>query len=467
MVKKLLKKLIGLKSNNIITNSNNNALDKYNKIPHLSDQKTTEQIKDKTVILRVDYDVPIKLNKNNKSYSILDNNKIKQTIPTIKHLLKNNCKIVILTHLREPNGHEDKYSTKKIAKELEILINPNKKSKQKPKKSKKQTNNKTKTTKITFLSDCIGKDIKEKIKRAKQKSIFLCENLRFYKEENENNDLFAHSLAELGDFYINDAFSISHYKQSSITKLPRDLPNSSGFLLEKELKHKLRLLKPRKPCIWLMGGTNFQKLNTIKKAIKCNSTNIILVGGALAFPFLKAKGYNIGHSLSNSKATDLAKQILNLKEAKDKLILPTDFITSTDSKTWCNQVPRAKLASNSKTTLRKVNNIKSYETAFDIGPESTRLFGHYIKQAKTIVINGPMGQIEQKKYQTTTKQLLTQIAKQSKTHQSFSIIGGKDSTRFLRSLKLEKDISHVSLGGGALMTFLNNKHLPGLDALVK
>ena len=422
MIKKLLSKFEKSRGQN------------YENIPHLADYN----LKNKTILLRTDYNVPIKQNKNRKQFTILDDFKIKISIPTIKYLLKQNCKIVIISHLKKPKSHDTSLSLKPIAKRLEKLLS-----------LKKQ--------KVIFLEDCIGKTIQEKIRSKKQKTIFLCENIRFYKEEYENDSAFAHSLAKIGDFYVNEAFSVSHRKHTSIAKLPAILPSAAGFHLEKESTHILRAFKSKRPNIWLLGGAKLDKLDIVLAAL--DHADIILIGGAICFSFLKAKGNNIGQSLVTSKSINDARKILKHKNAK-KIILPIDILVS-------KNIPEKNSNDKTKVYCVPVTEIPNGTIGLDIAEKTTELFSFYLNQSKTVVINGPVGYVENKSFQKGTKKLLELVANKSKNHQTFSIVGGAETTQMVSKLKIQKKISHISTGGGALLTMLSKKKMPGLIALCK
>jgi phosphoglycerate kinase len=374
------------------------------------------------VFLRVDYNVPMKNKK------IVDDSKIKQSLPTIKYLLKNHCTIIIGTHLGRPKGKiVSELKTQILAKKLKELL---------PK------------IKITKLNDCIGKDIKKKIEKSQRNQIFILENLRFYKEEEENDLTFSHSLANLATYYVNDAFAVNHRKHASINAITKFLPSCSGLLLEKEINELNKALQPKKPAIWIMGGAKLNKVNLINQALL--KADYVLIGGALAFSFLKAQGIKTGYSKSDSNSIRIAKKILSLRKAK-KIILPLDFITTEE------------LSPKAKTKIVDYNKIEPQQIALDLGPKTIKLFKHYLRKSNTIVWNGPLGYFEWAKFSNSTKEIGRFIGKLTAT----TICGGGETTEAIKKFHLQHKLTHVSTGGGATLTYLSDKKMPGIIALEK
>ncbi|MBR9683414.1 phosphoglycerate kinase [Candidatus Woesearchaeota archaeon] len=279
-------------------------------------------LRNKTVLVRVDYNVPLKNNK------VTDNTKIKASLLTLRYLLQKECQIVLATHLGRPQGKVvSKLTTTPLIKELKKLL---------PKK-----------TKITKLSDCVGEKIKKRITKGKSKEIFMLENLRFHKEEKANSSAFAYSLASLADFYINDAFAVSHRQHASVDAITKFIPAAQGFLLRKEINHLSKVLKPKKPLVWIIGGIKKDKLTTIKQLAK------------------KADHILIGSGFVNL-----------IKKSTKKIILPLDL----------NQEK-------------------------DIGPKTITLFQSHLKKAKTIVWNGPLGQFEKPPFAVGSKKIARFISR--------------------------------------------------------
>ena len=377
-------------------------------------------IKNKTVFLRVDYNVPF------EKGQIKDDNKIKTSLPTIKFLLKNNCKIIIGTHLGRPKGKvTPQLKVDSLAKILEKML-------------KKR---------VIKFDDCIGKEIKEKISQSKAK-LFMLENLRFYKEEKLNNPVFAHSLANLADVYVNDAFANSPRKHASIEAITHFLPSLPGFLLENETFFLNKALKPKKSAVWIMGGAKLNKIDLIKQALK--KADHILIGGALAFSFMKAKGIKVGMSKTDASSVKIARKLLKKWSAK-KIILPLDFIVA------------EKLSPRAKTEIVAYNQIKSKQIALDLGPKTVVLFKEILSKTKTIVWNGPLGYSEWAQFAFSTKA----IGRFLKKIKAMKIAGGGETAEAINNFHLEHNFTHVSTGGGAALTFLAGKKMPGLKALEK
>ena len=380
---------------------------------------TNSTIENKIIFLRIDYNLPLK---NNIPQDLT---KIKSSLKTINYLLKHNNKIILATHLGRPDGKfNDEFSTSHLLKPLQSLV---------PKH------------KITHLADCIGLDIKTIIQKSSSK-IFLLENLRFYSEEEQDDQTFAQSLASLADIYINDAFAVSHRTNASVHAITKYLPSYAGFQLETEIIQLSKALHPQPPVIWILGGAKLDKIDLIQQSLQ--KANYILIGGALSFAFLKAKNISVGQSKTDTQSIHIAKSILNSQNAK-KIILPLDFITTT------------KMSPNTKTTIRNYNEIHSTEIALDLGPKTITLFKQYLRKAHTIVWNGPLGYYEWNKFATATKDIGRFIS----TLTAITIVGGGETSDAMHKFHLHHKLTHVSTGGGASLEFLSGKILPGIQAL--
>src|SRR3989344_1102240 len=345
---------------------------------------TNSTIENKIIFLRIDYNLPLK---NNIPQDLT---KIKSSLKTINYLLKHNNKII-------------------------------------------------------HLADCIGLDIKTIIQKSSSK-IFLLENLRFYSEEEQDDQTFAQSLASLADIYINDAFAVSHRTNASVHAITKYLPSYAGFQLETEIIQLSKALHPTPPTIWILGGAKLDKIDLIQQSLQ--KANYILIGGALSFAFLKAKNISVGQSKTDTQSIHIAKSILNSQNAK-KIILPLDFITTT------------KMSPNTKTTIRNYNEIHSTEIALDLGPKTITLFKQYLRKAHTIVWNGPLGYYEWNKFATATKDIGRFIS----TLTAITIVGGGETSDAMHKFHLHHKLTHVSTGGGASLEFLSGKILPGIQAL--
>lgn len=363
----------------------------------------------KKVIVRADFDVPIKNRK------IQDDTRIRAALPTIQYLIKKKAIVILLAHIGRPNGKVvEELRTDVIGKHLEKLLNK----------------------KILNFDDCIGETIIDEIEEMKNGEVCLLENVRFYSEEEKNNSDFAEELSELGDMYVNDSFATAHRAHASIVGVTKFLPSHAGLQLEKEIKILSMVMQnPKKPFVAILGGVKVSdKIKLVEQFVK--KCDAVIIGGAMAFSFLKTFGYETGKNFAE-KETGL-KKLLKTK----KIILPLDF--------KCGK------------RMVKSNNIRKNDLCFDIGRESVKYFCEIIKNAKTIVWNGPMGKFEEKGFEQGTKQIAKCIAWNKK---AFSVAGGGDSVSAIKKYGLEKGFKHLSTGGGAMLEFLEGKKLPGIKAL--
>ena len=377
-------------------------------------------VKNKTIFLRVDYNVPFSEGK------ITDNTKIKASLPTIKYLVQNNCKIVLATHFGRPKGFSSEFSVAPLAKEIQKLLP---------------------TKKIVKLNDCFGKKVLETIQKGKPQTIFLLENLRFYVEEEQNDSFFAHSLATLADFYVNDAFGVAHRKHASVCAITEFLPSAAGLLFETEIRSLAKGLNPKNPSIWIMGGAKLEKIPLLELALL--KYNYVLIGGALAFAFLKAKGIPIGASKCDAASIEIARKILKSKHAH-KIILPVDFAVAESFS------PRAKV------NIVDYNQIQPNQVGLDLGLKTINLFRQYLSSAKTVVWNGPLGYIEWTQFAVSTKEIARFLGK---LENAVTLVGGGETAEELTKFHLHHTLTHVSTGGGAALEFLTGKKLPTLSSL--
>jgi len=376
-------------------------------------------VENKTVLLRVDYNVSLEKNK------ILEDYKIKETLPTIKFLLEKKCKIILLTHLGRPQGKVvEELRLEPLAKELKKSL-PN--------------------TKVHKLNDCLGKTVQKTIATGKTGEIFLLENLRFYPEEEENDLLFAQSLAQLGELYINDAFGVSHRAHASVDAITKFLPAIAGFLMEKEIFHLSQALVPEEPVVWIMGGAKLDKVELMQQALR--KADYLLIGGALAFPFLRAQGIKVGHSKIDAASITIAQEMLETN--REKIILPLDFVVCED------------FSARAPTQIVPFNQVAPQQIALDLGPQTIKLFKQYLRKARTIIWNGPLGYFEWAQFANATKEIGRALGNLTAT----SIVGGGETVSAIRKFHLEHNITHLSTGGGASLEFLAGKKLPGIVAL--
>jgi len=380
-------------------------------------------LKNKVVLVRADFNVP-----QDENLNITDDTRIKATLPTIKYILENNAKkIVLVSHLGRPDGKVvAKYSLKPVALRLQELLG----------------------TPVKFLSDYIGEGIKKEIDAAKEK-IVLLENLRFHTEEETNDAGFAKALASLADIFVNDAFGTAHRAHASTEGVAHYLKSVAGFLLEKEIKYLGSAIQnPQMPFMVILGGAKVSdKIGVIENLL--SKSDVILIGGGMAYTFLKAEGKNIGNSKLEKDKLDLAKSILDKARAlKKDILLPIDNVVV------------EKIDPNAKVEIVG-ENIPDGKIAVDIGPKTIALFKDKLKSAKTVVWNGPLGIFEMDAFSRGTQE----IAKFLSTLGATTIIGGGDTAAAIAKFKLEDKMTHISTGGGASLEFMEGKVLPGIAAL--
>ncbi len=369
----------------------------------------------KKVLVRVDFNVPL-----DEKGKILDDHRIKASVPTIKYLLKQKAMVILMSHLGRPKGKVvEKLKMDSVARRLEKIL-------------------KKKVYKLEFgigpREDCFMHG-----------QVALLENLRFYPEEKKNDAKFGKALASMADVYVNDGFGTSHRNHASYVAVTRYLPGCVGFLVEKEIKMLGKSVsKPKKPFTAVMGGVKVSsKIEVINHLLK--KVDYLLVGGAMMFTFLKAGGLNLGKSIVEDDKLALARKLLKNK----KIVLPVDCVVG-------NKFDK-------KAQAKTVGVDKIKGIGLDIGPKTIKLYSNIIKKSRTIVWNGPMGKFEWKKFSKGTESIARAIAKSK----AITIVGGGDSAEAVGKLNLEKKMTHVSTGGGASLDFLAGKTLPALAALEK
>jgi len=391
--------------------------------------KDLKNLKNKTVLVRVDYNVALKHGK------ILEPERIERSFPTINYLLKKKAKIILLSHLGSPAG---KVVKKLSLRPVAIYLDS---------KAKKP---------VYFIDDCLGEKVKQKIKKLKTGQILLLENLRFYPGEEKNDAKFAHELASLGDFYINEAFSVCHRAHASVSALAKLLPAYAGFNLADEVNNLNKILQGfKKPALAIIGGIKIStKIKVIENFLK--KYNYVLIGGALANNFLAAQKINIGQSVYEKDFVPLAKKII--QRANGKLILPIDF------RTCRNLKGRGNIKTVKISELNKIKSKKFYIT--DIGLRTELYFNRYIKKAQTLVWNGPMGMFEIPAFSHGSDFIAQNIALVSKGP-AFGVVGGGETIALIDQLKIKNWFDFVSTAGGAMLEFLEGKVLPGIKPLIK
>jgi len=393
----------------------------------MMNKKSIEDIdvKGKKVIVRVDFNVPLDADKK-----ITDDKRIVGALPTIKYLVENGAKVVLVSHLGRPkNGFEDKFSMKPTAVRLAELLG-------KP---------------VTMASDVIGEDAKAKAAALKDGEVLMLENVRFHKEEEKNDPAFAKELSTLAEIFVNDAFGTAHRAHASTAGLADYLPAVCGKLIQKELDFMGKALaNPARPFVAILGGAKVSdKIAVIENLI--DKVDTLIIGGGMAYTFIKAQGHSVGTSICEADKLDLAKSLLEKAEKKGvKLLLPIDnkvgkeFNNDTEAKFVCS------------------TEIPDDFMGLDIGPKSVELFSDILKNAKTVVWNGPMGVFEFSNFAVGTKEIAKAVAESG----AISIVGGGDSAAAVEQLGYADKITHISTGGGASLEFLEGKVLPGIDVLL-
>ena len=382
----------------------------------------------KRVIVRVDYNVPF----DKITGNISDDSRMQLTLPSLRYLINQNAKIILISHRGRPSGKSESLSLKPIGDHLSSLLGIS----------------------VEVLEDCIGDEVIKKTQSMGPGEIVLLENLRFYKEEEDNDQAFAVSLSQLGDYYVNEAFSVSHRAHASTESLPQLIPAVAGFLLEKEIFELGRILKsPSKPLSIVMGGAKVSdKMNLMKKLVPLSEN--ILVGGGMAAAFLSASGHNIGISMIESNGKILATEIIAIaKSNQTNLLVPEDVVISNN----------AGNAESFRTT--EANSIPEDQMIVDIGPKTISNFSKVLKTSNTILWNGPMGIFEIHEFSNGTKKISQTIVEQANKG-GIILLGGGSTAEAAKKFDILDKVTHVSTGGGASLQFLEGKDMPGITHLM-
>ena len=382
----------------------------------------------KTALIRVDFNVPLDSNQK-----VLDNTRILSAKPTILKIIKDGGSCVLMSHLGRPKGRNLKYSLRHILKDVEKALD-------------KQ---------VKFIPDCTGKETLKTIRSLQPGEIAIMENLRFYEEETSGCKKFAKKLSECGDIYVNDAFGAAHRKHASTSLIADFFPNKkcSGLLLNKEIMAIEKVLKTgERPIVAILGGAKVSSKITIINNIFKKVDSIIL-GGGMAYTFIKAQGGEIGNSICEDDKIGIALELIErAKENNVALHLPTDVVAADN---FNNEANKKEL---------QIFNITAGWQGLDIGPASIKAFSKVIINAKTILWNGPMGVFEMPNFSNGTKSIGDAI-KISTNNGAYSLVGGGDSVSAVKEFGMDKDVSYVSTGGGAMLESLEGKTLPGIAAL--
>ena len=381
-------------------------------------------LENKKVIVRCDFNVPI------KDGIIKDDNRIVEALPTIKLLKEKKAKIILMSHLGRVESEEDKLTKtlKPVANRLSELLNEN----------------------ILFINETRGKKLEDAINNLQNGEILLMENTRFEdingKKESKNNEELGKYWSSLAEFYVNDAFGTAHRAHASNVGIASNLPSAFGLLIEKELENlKAAIDNPDRPLTVIIGGAKVtDKITVLENLVKI--ADHILIGGGMAYTFLKAKGYNIGASLLDEEKIDYC---INLLKQTNKIILPFDSVTAKE------------INENSKVVIKGNDDFENDDIGLDIGPKTIELFKEYINKSKTIIWNGPVGYFEIPAFANATNELATIIT----TTQAKTIVGGGDTAAALIKMGYKDKFTHISTGGGASLELLEGKELPGIKVI--
>ena len=381
-------------------------------------------LNNKKILIRLDLNVPL------NGTNIIDTNRIDKTIPTLQYLLKNNAKIIILSHIGRPKGKViNELSLKPVCDELEKKLDQ----------------------KISLINDNIN-EIKIENYFSEKKNIVMLENLRFFKEEESDDVIFAEDLAKLADIYVNEAFSCSHRKHASVHSITKFIPSYSGIQLEEEVNSLIKITSNiKRPISCIIGGSKISTKITVIQNLIDKFDNIIFVGG-MANNILKFKEYQIGNSIYEKNVDQIVSEIFYLSKKKNcKIFFPLDVSTGKNV--------------DEKSTIKKLTEISNDDMILDIGPDTIKMIKNIINNSNTILWNGPAGYFENPEFSKGSKEIAEQIIVRKKENKIYCVSGGGDTVAVLNNFGLLKDFDFVSTAGGAFLEFLEGKELPGIKAL--
>ena len=390
-------------------------------------KKTIKDIdlKGKKIFVRCDFNVPL-----DEEGNITDNRRIVGALPTIKYLLEQNCKVILCSHLGRPKGEiNPKYSLAPVQKELSKLLEKE----------------------VKLAEDVVGKSAKELTANIQEGEVVLLENVRFDAREEKNEESLSKELASMAEIFVNDAFGTAHRAHSSTAGIADYLPAVSGFLIEKELNFLGNTLEnPKRPFVAILGGAKVSdKIGVIDSLLE--KVDTLMIGGGMAYTFFKSMGYSVGNSLCELDKLDLAQDLIKkAKERNVKLVLPIDNVIATE------------IAPDAENKIIDSDNIPDGWEGLDIGPKTIELFKEELKNAKTVIWNGPVGFSEYDIFANGTRSIADIL---SKLEDATTIIGGGDSAAAVEKLGYADKITHISTGGGASLEFLEGKKLPGIECL--
>ncbi|MEI7576751.1 MAG: phosphoglycerate kinase [Armatimonadota bacterium] len=378
-------------------------------------------ISNKRVLVRCDFNVPL------ENGEITDDRRITEALPTINYLLENGAAVILCSHLGRPKGVTPEFSLKPVAERLSELLNQD----------------------VPLLPDCVGDEVEAVCKALKPGQVVLLENVRFHPEEEKNDPEFARQLADLADVYVNDAFGTAHRAHASTAGVADYLPSAAGFLIGKEIEFLGKAVNnPDRPFVAIMGGSKVKdKIALIDNLLP--KVDKLIIGGGMAYTFLKAQGKEIGKSLLDETSIEYAGQLL--RDNPGKLLIPTDYIVAPE------------FFPTSPATTVSADGIPADQMGLDIGPESRLTFSKVIESAGTVLWNGPVGVFEMDAFAEGTMAVAQAMA----NCKGLTIVGGGDSAAAVEKFGFADDMSHVSTGGGASLEFLEGKELPGIAALGK
>src|SRR5215207_446688 len=380
-------------------------------------------LRGKRVLVRVDFNVPI------KDGRVTDDTRIRRALPTIRYLLENGGRPILISHLGRPKGEPDaQYAMDPVAERLEELLGEP----------------------VLKLDAAVGPEVEEALDEWDGRGVVLLENSRFYPGETKNDPGFSDQLAALADLYVDDAFGAAHRAHATTVGVAGKLPAAAGLLLEEEVDYLDGVLRdPERPFVAILGGAKVSdKLGVIESLLGVADT--LLIGGAMCFTFFKAQGYEVGESLVEDDYLEEAKRLM--EEAGEKLVLPVDVVVAD------------RMEEDAETETVDVDQIPAGKMGLDIGPRTVELFSEHISGAKTIFWNGPMGVFEIEAFAKGTEGIARAVAAAS-ARGATSVVGGGDSVAAVRKLGLEDEMSHISTGGGASLEYVEGKELPGVAVL--
>ncbi len=393
-------------------------------------KKTIEDIdvKGKRVLVRVDFNVP-----QDETGKITDDRRIRAALPTIQYLVDHGAKTILVSHLGRPKGKpedKEKFTLKPVAERLSELLG-------KP---------------VPLAPDCVGAEVEKMVQAMKEGDVLLLENVRFHPEEEKNDPEFARQLASLAEVYVNDAFGTAHRAHASTEGVTKYLPGVAGYLMQKEIEYLGgALANPKRPFIAVLGGAKVKdKIPVIENLV--GKVDRLIIGGGMAYTFLKAQGKEIGQSLLDAESIDFCREMLT--KAGDKILLPVDVVVADGN-------PFEKGPDGVQTQVVSVDAIPADWQGVDIGPETQKRFAEAVKGAGTVVWNGPMGIFEFDKFAVGTRAMAQALAESG----AMTIVGGGDSAAAVEQLGFAEKMTHISTGGGASLEFLEGKVLPGVAAL--